>query len=1109
MPKPSSDPQSAAPLVQTSKRWFVGRTAERRQLTEALAQATGGNARLVMLLGEPGIGKTLLSEWMSDYAISLGDRVVWGRCWAHGAPPYWPWIQIFRELLSDRDFIQAHPGVEAAIALIERLFPDLRFPQLGNEIPAAGLRSEPAPKISKAPATERFAFFETASGLLKRFADVAPLVVVIDDLHLADADSIQLLSFLARDFARSRILVLATCREEWSILPLERAAALGEVARQGERIDLKGLTNDDVAEFMRHNTSIEPNETLVSSLLSKTAGNPLFLDGITRRLADGGALPDHLEDAGFRIPPTIVASIEQRSDSLSPVARNVLRIAAVVEEGIDVSLIAMVSGLPESELANAIEEASDNGLLVSMPDGSLRFNHGLVAESVRAGMTKAELRDLHNSIARTLEQLYGANLDPHLARLAFHCVEALPICPESKAIDFTCRAAARASAQAAYGEAVRLYQIALRCASSSSRFDPAKRCALLVSLGEAQGRDGDPRALETFQRAVALARKQKDVHLLGRAIVGLSAAAHKPGFADNDLIAALEQSLAALDESDHELRARTLAQLSLEIFWSDNRERAISFGRLAVEAARQAGSPSTIVWTLRSLHLVLWGPENHRDRLSTAEEIIRLAERYGEWDLAITGYEYRIGTLLEGGRIDEVERSIEACSRMVERNGIPTASVPRFRCMFAMLSGDFDRAEAELQKLQAAVYRRRDPTLQITFAGQFGQLRGEQGRLDELEPLLKEALRTYPGFVTTRCGLALLYARSGRMTDAKVEFEYLAVDGFSRVRKDWNWLGTVALLSEVAATLADTARCAVLYALLEPYAGRIVTLGFGDVCYGPVDHYLGLLAGAQSQMERAEKHFKESIDISLRMSARPLLARTYFHFAGMLLSRGGPSDIEKSRALLGSAEQLARRLGMLDLARKVTRRLSDLNDSGRGARLNAREMSGPPKHDGDESSILATLLFIDIASSTESAVALGNRRWAEKLAEYYRIVREKVELFGGREVNTAGDGFLVQLESPARAVRCAADVQSAARERNIETRLGIHTGECRLIGNDLTGVAVHVGARVASLAKAGEIAVSSTVRDLLVGSDFVFQDRGLHTLKGLPEQWRIFLVQIG
>ena len=256
--------------------------------------------------------------------------------------------------------------------------------------------------------------------MLKQVANIAPLVVVIDDLHLADTDSIQLLSFVARDFARSRILVLVTCRDEWSILPPERAAALGELAREAERIDLKGLTNDEVAEFVRKSTSIEPDQHLVSSLRSRTSGNPFFLDGLARLLTDGTALPDQLGKTGLPIPPTIVAAVERRLEPLSSVARRVLRLASVMEEEIDASILAHASGLSRPELTEAIEEAIGNGLLISVPDGrALRFNQGLVAESVRAGMTKGELRTLHGSVAQALEHLHGEDLEPHIAPTCF------------------------------------------------------------------------------------------------------------------------------------------------------------------------------------------------------------------------------------------------------------------------------------------------------------------------------------------------------------------------------------------------------------------------------------------------------------------------------------------------------------------------------------------------------------------------------------------------------------------------------------------------------------------------------------------------------------------
>lgn len=165
------------------------------------------------------------------------------------------------------------------------------------------------------------------------------------------------------------------------------------------------------------------------------------------------------------------------------------------------------------------------------------------------------------------------------------------------------------------------------------------------------------------------------------------------------------------------------------------------------------------------------------------------------------------------------------------------------------------------------------------------------------------------------------------------------------------------------------------------------------------------------------------------------------------------------------------------------------------------------RHAPEPDRVLATVLFTDIVGSTERAAALGDRRWGEVLGRYYGIARRALAQFRGREVKTLGDGFLATFDGPARAIRCAAAVVEAARGIGIEVRAGLHTGECEAIGEDLGGIAVHIGARVAEAAGPGEVLVSSTVKDLVVGSGFRFADRGVPALKGVPGEWRLFAVE--
>jgi class 3 adenylate cyclase len=155
---------------------------------------------------------------------------------------------------------------------------------------------------------------------------------------------------------------------------------------------------------------------------------------------------------------------------------------------------------------------------------------------------------------------------------------------------------------------------------------------------------------------------------------------------------------------------------------------------------------------------------------------------------------------------------------------------------------------------------------------------------------------------------------------------------------------------------------------------------------------------------------------------------------------------------------------------------------------------------------LTTVLFTDIVGSTETAARLGDRRWRDLLERHDALIRRQLDVHRGREVKTTGDGFLATFDGPARAIRCARAIGEATATVGLEVRTGIHTGEVELIGDDVGGIAVNIGARIGALADTNEVLVSSTVRELVVGSGLEFSDRGVHTLKGAPDEWRLFAV---
>jgi class 3 adenylate cyclase len=164
------------------------------------------------------------------------------------------------------------------------------------------------------------------------------------------------------------------------------------------------------------------------------------------------------------------------------------------------------------------------------------------------------------------------------------------------------------------------------------------------------------------------------------------------------------------------------------------------------------------------------------------------------------------------------------------------------------------------------------------------------------------------------------------------------------------------------------------------------------------------------------------------------------------------------------------------------------------------------RHGAEPDRILATVLFTDIVDSTKRAAEMGDRPWSDLLQQHHVIVRKELARFRGREVDTAGDGFLIAFDGPGRAIRCAMSISRQVHSLGVEIRAGLHSGECEIVGSKLGGIAVHIGSRVAAMAGPGEILVSSTVKDLVVGAGLSFEDRGVRNLKGVPGEWHLFAV---
>jgi tetratricopeptide (TPR) repeat protein len=915
---------------------FVGRERELAALHVALDDALAGRGRLVLVVGEPGIGKTRTVEHLAAEAARRGCEVLVGRCYeGEGAPVFWPWIQVIRSYIEgrDADTLRADVGPQAAdVADVVRELRE-RLPDLPTS-PALG------------PEQARFRLFESVTTLLRNAARRRPLALVFDDLHWADRDSLMLLSFLAQDMRQARLLVLGTYRdtEVGRYHPL--AETLGDLARHPvyERIRLGGLDERDVARFLELATGTHPLPALVAAAYRQTEGNPLFLAELTRLLVSEGSPRPELLSGRVVIPQGVREVIGRRLGRLSPECSRVLLVAAVVGREFDVKLVERVLGLPATKLLEVLEEAVALGIVTEerASVGRYRFAHALIRETLYDAMPIPRRVHVHGQMGRALEALYARRLESHLDELAHHFFQSAGERNVGRAVGYAMQAARRATALHAHEEAAAHYGRALEVlevASSPDRY----RAEILLALGESQARAGDPdRARTTFREAAELARGTRDAEQLACAALGFGGPLVVLGMVDPTTVALLEEALALLPPGDGVLRARVLGRLAMELCYSDSRERRAALTEEAVAMARRLGDGPTLTYALTARRDHLWRTEHVHERLADADELLRRAADAGDLEVTLDARHWRILDLFELGDVRALDAELERFAELAHevRHPVYVYRTLQNRATRALLAGRFDEAEAFAAQYMTL---RQRVSLQYAAAGLGAQVAAQRrvrGPLTELEAMGKRFAEQFPGVAAWRCGLVVLYAELGREAEARREFERLAANDFTDIQENLLWVGAVAFLAEATAALGDARRAELLYPMLLPYAGRNIVIGLAVDCWGAASRFLGLLATTMRRWEDAERHFSEAFEMNARMGASSFVALTQHAWATMLLVRGASGDAERARGLLADALRTARELGMPLLAEKILA-LDPVVETARGGGATPPVVGGP------------------------------------------------------------------------------------------------------------------------------------------------------------------------
>jgi AAA ATPase domain len=879
--------------------FFVGRERELDELQGALNEARSGRGRFVLLAGESGIGKTALACVLAERAAEDGVRVVWGRCWeGGGAPPFWPWGRIVDDLCHERDgrWTERELGPEA-----RRL--GLIAPELGERLDS----HEGA--ATGEPDQARFALLSSLATFLRAASANGPLLLLVDDVDVAGTDALLALEFVSRELRDAPVLGVATYKEHAIRTRPEAEAIVSGLASACRRIVLTGVSESDLALMIEQITGVRPDQDLVQTVNALSAGNPFFAAEIVRTLASEGELEGDLGVSAIQLPlPSGVRdAVARRIASLPDVAREVLSAAAVIGRQFRVATVQRAGAVEREELLEAIDQALAAGLIEPRPPAAteFRFSHGLIRETIYADLGTAERGRLHRAVGEAMEQIYAGELDGRLSELAHHFFEAAVGGDPAKAVDYALRAGRRASRVLAWEEAARLFGQGLAALELEGP-DPARRAELLVELGRAEVHAGAPSARETLRTAAGAAAAAAHPDLLARAALDFGAFALSPGIVDDELVALLDQALAALDPSDSPARVRLLARLGVALYWSPEEERRLQVADEAVAMARRLDDRAALAYALANRQGATSSPDRTEDSVRTAVELFRLSESAGDLELELPARVRQIAYLLELDDLAGADVALETLARLASESGDPRAKayLPLERSRRLAMEGSFEDAErlnAEAASLGAEL---RDSTIPLQAGAQLIGMRWMQGRIREMLPQLKRFADGYPAMPAFRAALAVAYCEADCRTDAQRELRVLASRDFEGIPRDSLWLLATAFISETCAYLADAVHAELLYPLLAPFDGRNV-VSPNAIFAGPVSRYLGLLCAAQEDWETAEGHLDGAWEQANLDGSRPLMARTRLDHARVLLARGEEADRARAIVLLDEAEALA------------------------------------------------------------------------------------------------------------------------------------------------------------------------------------------------------------
>ena len=814
-----------------------------------LEDALAGQGRLLLLSGDPGIGKTRAAEQLSTYAGVRGARVYWGRCHeSEGQPPYWPWSEALRAYVREADPVGLRWELGSRAADVARIVPELAE-RLGDLGEPQEIESEQA----------RFRLFDSFATFLAGASRARPMVLVLDDLHWADEPSLLLLRFVARRLADTGLLIVGTYRDVELGRHHPLADTLGELAGIDgvRRIGLRGLEPEGIADYIELTAGVDrPPADLAAAIHDQTAGNPFFIGEVVRLLAAEGRLGEQEGRREVAIPHGVREVVGRRLDRLSERANEVLKIAAVCGRDFYLAVLEQVCQVDPSEVEPALAEAVGDRL-VDEPEetsGMYSFSHALVRETLQAEIPASRRLALQLEIGRGARAASTpASSSATSASSPITSSRRRQLGEVDRAVDYATRAAASGPRTPRPRGRRRALRAGARGARARAEADDRRRLDLLLELGEAQTQGGARRRRARHARAGrrACARARDCPSELARAALAICLLA-VAGVVDEPLIALLEESLDAVGPGDSGLRSQLLSALAQELYWVDAAGRSNELGLEALEMARRVGDPGALASALASAPV--HGDDPARAGSATPRRERRAARpgqaarRPRARAAGCTSTGCPAGSSSATSRASTPTSPRSTASQAQLRQPSCLWHVPLLRATRALIDGRFDDAERALARRRSRRrVRAEEPVAAQFHATQIALLRRlrrspeDEAELEALIGQLVELAERYPAHSRLALRRWPLPTPSSAIGARRARCSRRSPPTTSRTcRSTRQWaISLDACSPRRLRFLGDVERAERLYELLAPFDGLNVIAGRAAACYGPVARILG------------------------------------------------------------------------------------------------------------------------------------------------------------------------------------------------------------------------------------------------------------------------------